>query len=345
MKVPALTAPGELFDALDGGRVRCRACANECVIEEGKSGTCRVRSNAGGRLLVPFGYSTGLRAEPIEKKPFFHVLPASSCLSFGMLGCNLSCRWCQNWTTSQAMKDPDAHYSGLVECSPEKIVEQAQAHGCPTVVSTYNEPLITAEWAAAIFRKAKEAGLRCGFVSNGYATRRCLEYLRPWVDFYKVDLKGFDERRFREATGGRLAAVLESIASLLELGVWVEVVTLVVPGFNDSDKELGSIARFLEGLSKDIPWHVTAFHQDYKLLDGPDTPAGTLLRAAEIGRAEGLRYVYAGNLQGSAAELEDTNCPHCRKVVIERRGFRVFSNRLKSGRCPDCAEEIPGVWE
>jgi pyruvate formate lyase activating enzyme len=210
------------------------------------------------------------------------------------------------------------------------------------MVGTYNEPLITAEWAVAIFRQAKAAGLITGFVSNGNATPEVLEYIRPWVDLYKVDLKSFDDRRYREL-GGRIGPILESIRRIHEMGFWLEVVTLVVPGFNDSDAELRQIAEFLSAISPDIPWHVTAFHKDYKLLGPADTPPETLLRAAAAGRAAGLRYVYAGNLPGLAG-LEDTHCPGCGGALIERRGFRVLRNRLSAGKCSHCGYAIPGVW-
>ncbi|MBI5242274.1 MAG: AmmeMemoRadiSam system radical SAM enzyme [Elusimicrobia bacterium] len=342
-EMTGFTEVGELFDVLDGRNVRCRACAHECEIRDGGHGVCRVRANIAGRLYVPYGYVAGLQVDPIEKKPFYHVLPGASALSFGMLGCNFSCRFCQNWSSSQALKDPHAG-SPVIECSAEGLAEQARGRACPVVVSTYNEPLISSEWAVAVFRKAKERGLRCGFVSNGHATRRALEYLRPWVDFYKVDLKGCDEKRYREVTGGRLGAVLKTIENLMELGFWVEIVTLVVPGFNDSDSELRQIARFIAGLSREIPWHVTAFHKDYRMFEAPNTSAKTLLRAAEIGREEGLCYVYAGNLPGELSELEHTFCPSCGTALVERRCFLILSNRIKGGRCPKCASAIAGVW-
>jgi pyruvate formate lyase activating enzyme len=224
-------------------------------------------------------------------------------------------------------------------------VDSALRQGASSLVSTYNEPLITAEWAVAVFREAKAAGLTTGFVSNGNATPEVLAYLRPWVDLYKVDLKSFDDRRYHEL-GGRIAPILDSIARIHQLGFWLEVVTLVVPGFNDSDGELAQIARFLAGISPDIPWHVTAFHRDYRMTGPENTPVATLIRAAETGRAAGLRYVYAGNLPGAAGNLEDTHCPACRAALIERVGFRVRANRLTAdGTCPHCATPIPGVWQ
>ena len=334
---------GELYYPLAGGLVRCHACAHECRIPDGKAGVCGVRFNEGGRLLVPYGYVAGLQVDPIEKKPFYHVLPGGRAMSFGMLGCNLRCEYCQNWLSSQALREPAAEIVPR-PFSPGEIAAMAVENAAAVLASTYNEPLITAEWAVDVFRAGRKAGLRGAFVSNGYATRRVLEYLRPWVDFYKVDLKGFDEKRYFEMTGGRLGQVLRSIEDLLSLGFWVEIVTLVVPGFNDSDAELRSIARFLASLSKDIPWHLTAFHPEYKLSDAAPTPARTLLRAAKAAKAEGLRYVYVGNLSGEAGDHENTFCHACGELLIERRGFRILGSRLPGGRCPKCRAAIPGVW-
>jgi pyruvate formate lyase activating enzyme len=302
-----------------------------------------VRFNRGGRLLVPYGYACGLRADPIEKKPFFHALPGSSAMSFGMLGCNFRCPFCQNWRSSQALRDPRA-WAPVRECGPGDIVEAALSSGCRSVISTYNEPWISAEWAADVFRLARERGLRCGAVSNGHASREGLDFLGPLLDFCKVDLKCFDERRYRDDLGGSLRAVRSCIEGLAGRGVWVEAVTLVVPGFNDSDAELSSIARFLAGVSRDLPWHASAFHGDYRMEDREPTPAGTIERAAAIGRAQGLRFVYAGNLPG-AAGLEDTHCPGCRAGLVERRGFGVLSCRIRNGRCPECSRAVPGAWD
>ncbi|MDD5628822.1 MAG: AmmeMemoRadiSam system radical SAM enzyme [Elusimicrobia bacterium] len=337
-----LTREGELYEKREGGLVRCAACGHECLIAEGKAGICRMRCNRGGRLMVPYGYVSGLRVDPIEKKPFFHVLPGAATLSFGMLGCNFSCRFCQNWLSSQVLRDPQAEGS-VQRCSPRSVAAQAKASGARVVVSTYNEPLITSEWAAAVFDEARDQGLRCAFVSNGHATRRVLEYLRPRLDFFKVDLKCFDAAKYREMTGGDMRAVLRSVADLKALGFWVEVVTLLIPGWNDSDAELRALAAFVAGVSKDIPWHVTAYHRDYRLDEG-DTPPESLLRASEIGRAEGLRFVYAGNVPGRLEGLEDTRCPACSARLIERRGFVVLADRLVDGKCPGCSTVIPGVW-
>src|ERR1039457_2086222 len=334
---------GELYEKLDSNRVRCYACGHCCPIPSGFAGVCKVRYNQGGKLYVPYGYVSALHADPIEKKPFFHALPGTRALSFGMLGCDLHCSYCQNWVSSQALRDFRSMLDFEVT-SPEQLVRMALRQGATSLVSTYNEPLITAEWAVAVFRAARQAGLMTGFVSNGNATPEVLEYLRPWIDLYKVDLKSFDSRHYREL-GGRIAPILDSIARIHEMGIWLEVVTLIIPGFNDSGEGLRGMAEFLAGISPDIPWHVTAFHKDYKM-QGPDnTPATTLIRAAEIGRTAGLRYVYAGNLAGETGSLEDTRSPSCGSTLIARRGFRILRNRLGTGgKCPDCGTTIPGVW-
>jgi len=337
------TREAELYRPLDRNRVECFACGHRCPIPSGFSGVCKVRYNHDGKLYAPYGYVNSAFCDPIEKKPFFHALPGSRALSFGMLGCDLHCSYCQNWVTSQALRDFRSSLD-FQTAGPSELVSLALRQGAACLVSTYNEPLITAEWAVAVFREAKAAGLTTGFVSNGNATPEVLDYIRPWVDLYKVDLKSFDDRRYHEL-GGRIGPILESIRRIHQMGFWLEVVSLMVPGFNDSDEELRSIAEFLAGISPDIPWHVTAFHQDYKMLGPDNTPPETLLRAAKIGQAAGLHYVYAGNLPGETGRLEDTRCPSCARTLIARRGFRVLRNRLsEAGKCPDCRTTIPGVW-
>jgi pyruvate formate lyase activating enzyme len=250
---------------------------------------------------------------------------------------------CQNWVTSQALRDPSA-VSPPQEITPAELVRLAGEHRARIVTSTYNEPLITSEWAVAVFKEARAAGLVCSYVSNGNGTPEVLDYIKPWVSLYKVDLKSFRDRHYREL-GGTLERVLWTIQALHDKGFWVEIVTLVVPGFNDSDEELRDIARFLASVSPDIPWHVTAFHGDYKMTGPENTREATLLRAADIGAAEGLRFVYAGNLPGQVGRWENTYCPGCGELLIERYGFRVLRNRVADGRCPKCARAIPGFWK
>jgi pyruvate formate lyase activating enzyme len=249
---------------------------------------------------------------------------------------------CQNWITSQALRDPKAQSAPQV-VSPEYLVTGAEHYGAPIIASTYNEPLITSEWAVEVFRLAKQRGLKTAYISNGNATPEVIEYVRPWVDLYKVDLKGFNDLTYRKL-GGVLQHVLDTIRLLVEKQFWVEVVTLVVPGFNDSEAELTQIAEFLASVSLDLPWHVTAFHRDYKMRDRADTSARALLRAVEIGRRAGLRYVYAGNLPGRVGTCENTYCPSCRTLLVERVGYTILKNVLKDGTCPTCHASIPGVW-
>jgi len=300
-----------------------------------------MRFNRNGTLRVPRGYVAGLQCDPIEKKPFFHAFPGRGALSFGMLGCNLHCAFCQNWISSQALRDPEAG-AGVEDTTAGTIVDAARRCGAAAVVSTYNEPLITAEWAVEIFRLARAAGLACGLVSNGFASPEAIDHLRPWIDLCKVDLKCFDDAAYR-GLGGTLDGVLRTIERLVAAGVWVEVVTLLVPGFNDGESGLRGTARFLAGVSPDLPWHLTAFHPDYRMA-GRATTAADLARAAAIGREAGLRFVYAGNRPGETGDLEHTRCPGCGATLIERAGFRLLRNRLAAGACPDCGRAIPGRW-
>ncbi len=333
----------ELYDRLENNAVRCYACGHRCKILDGLKGICKVRFNEEGVLRVPRGYAAALQVDPIEKKPFFHAYPGALALSFGMLGCDYHCGYCQNWVTSQALRDPVAG-AAPIDIEPSELVALARRHGATVITSTYNEPLITSEWAVEVFREAKREGLVCSYVSNGNGTEKVLDYIAPYVDLYKVDLKGFTDAHYRDL-GGTLQPVLDTIRGLKQRGIWVEVVTLLVPDFNDSDEELTKMAEFLAGVDADIPWHVTAFHQDYKMTDHANTTARHLLRAYEIGRRAGLRFVYPGNIPGAVGDLESTHCPSCDAVVIGRVGFRVTSYRLNAGHCPDCGTTIPGVWD
>ena len=341
-----LTRTGDLSEMLEDGAVRCTACAHRCLIREGKRGICKVRFNQGGELRVPWGYVAALQSDPVEKKPFFHLLPGSNTLTFGMLGCDFHCDYCQNWLTSQALRDPASDVAGnyIRGITPEGVLSAARQTNASVVVSSYNEPLITSEWAVDIFKLAKAEGLTCAYVSNGNATLEALEYLRPYLSAYKIDLKSMQDKNYCQL-GGVRQHVLDSIQKAHDLGLWVEVVTLVVPGFNDSNEELWDAARFLAGVSADIPWHVTAFHKDYKMTNPDNTPAATLLRASDIGREAGLRYVYAGNIPGHVGEYESTFCPNCNHKVIERRGYSIRDYHLTAeGTCPHCGTKVAGLW-
>jgi pyruvate formate lyase activating enzyme len=344
-KIDHLTRTGELYEKLEGGAVRCYACAHRCLIKPGRRGICQVRFNQDGELRVPWGYVAAAQVDPIEKKPFSHLLPGSDALTFGMLGCNLHCGFCQNWLTSQTLRDPGAAMGAnyIEEISPEQVVHYAKGCGASVVVSSYNEPLITSEWAVDVFRQAQQSGLKCAYVSSGNATPEVLKYLRPFLAGYKIDLKTMRDRSYRQL-GCVLNHVLDTIQAAHDLGLWVEVVTLVIPGFNDSTEELWDAARFLASVSTDIPWHVTAYHPDYKM-DADATPPDTLRRAAEIGQEAGLHFVYAGNLPGRVGTYEDTFCPHCNRRVIKRRGYVVQEYSITAdGKCPGCGNPVPGVW-
>lgn len=336
------TAEGVLART-EGDRVRCMACAHRCLIAPGKRGICKVRFNANNHLRVPYGYVAGLQSDPVEKKPFFHVYPGSDALTFGMLGCDFHCSYCQNWITSQALRDHTA-LAGIRLVTPRQIVAAGLECHTRLVVSSYNEPLISAEWAVDIFKPATEAGMACAMVSNGHATPEALEFLKPWLSALKIDLKTFNDKNYR-ALGGTLQPVLDTLKNAHLMGIWVEVVTLLVPGFNDSETELHAMADYIASVSRDIPWHVTAFHPDYHMTDARAATTSDLIRASTIGQAAGLHYVYAGNLPGHVGPWENTLCPSCKKVLIERQGFTIKAYRLTpGGKCPGCATSIPGLW-
>jgi pyruvate formate lyase activating enzyme len=341
-----LTVEGELYETLADNTVRCYACGHRCLIREGKRGICQVRFNQGGELRVPWGYVAALQADPIEKKPFFHVFSGEDALTFGMLGCDFHCGYCQNWLTSQAMRDPASDVAGglVRHISSKQMVQLAQRAGARVVASSYNEPLITSEWAVGIFKEANAAGLKCAYISNGNATKEVLEYIRPYLSAYKIDLKSMQDKQYRKL-GGVLQNVLDGIRLVHEAGLWLEVVTLIVPGFNDSTDELMDAARYIVSVSPDIPWHVTAFHPDYKMVDPPPTSIRTLIRAAEIGQEAGLNFVYAGNIPGHVGDYENTYCPNCCTLLIERIGYTIEGYHLTGqGACPKCGTAIPGVW-
>jgi len=272
------------------------------------------------------------------------VLPGSDALTFGMLGCDYHCGYCQNWVTSQMLRDPKA-VAGAKLTSPSQLVDIAIQHRAPVVASSYNEPLITSEWAVAIFKEAKARGLKCAYISNGNGTPQVLDFIRPYVEAYKVDLKTFDPKHYREL-GGVMENVTETIRNLKQRGFWVEIVTLVVPGFSDAEDDLKRMADFIASVDPLMPWHMTAFHPDYKMTDGyRQTTASDLLKIVSYGQAAGLKYMYPGNLPGQVGEWENTRCHHCNATVIRRYGFLVQQCRVGAdGLCPDCRKPIPGIW-
>jgi pyruvate formate lyase activating enzyme len=337
-------AAESLIERKGEGAIQCFACGHRCLIKPGRDGVCRVRFNDDGTLLVPHGYVGALACDPIEKKPFFHVLPGSDALTFGMLGCDFHCGYCQNWVTSQMLRDPDA-VAPPKFCTPAQLVDIAIRERAPLVASSYNEPLITSEWAVDVFQEARRRGLRTAYISNGNGTPQVLDFIRPHVDAYKVDLKAFNDRAYRQL-GGVLDNVVQTIRMLKERNFWVEIVTLVVPGFNDNEDELKQMADFLVSVDPLMPWHMTAFRPDYKMTDGfRQTTRDDLLRIVEYGKSAGLKYMYPGNLPGGVGEWENTRCHHCNATIIERRGFMVTHNGVgPTGDCPDCHQPLPGIW-
>ena len=340
------TKPAGLVQTLPDGRLQCLACAHLCKLAEGKRGICKVRVNQAGTLLAPWGYVAGLQADPVEKKPFYHLLPGSLALTFGMLGCNFHCDNCQNWFTSQMLRDPasDDALGAIRRVDAPGVLATARRVGARLLVSSYNEPFITTEWAAELFDTAKAGGLRTAFVSNGYGSAQALRMLAPRLDALKIDLKTMDPAGYR-SLGGVLANVLATLDLALELGLWVEVVSLVIPGFNDSTEALYAMAQAVAARSPNLPWHVTAFTPQYRMQDAARTSQQALVKAAEIGQEAGLRYVYAGNLPGAVGEYEDTRCPGCGTAVVRRRGFELLGLALNDkGGCSHCGKSIPGVW-
>jgi pyruvate formate lyase activating enzyme len=327
-------------ERLAGGRFRCLTCPHACRLAEGAFGRCGVRIVREGRLVsLTAERVVAVHADPIEKKPLYHALPGTRSLSFGAPGCNLTCTFCQNCSISQVRGGP---LPGE-RVDPVRLARVAREQGCPSLCATYTEPTIFFELARAAGRAAREAGLRNFWVSNGYMSAPVRRDLAAWVDGINIDLKAFRDDFYRTLCGGRLAPVRESIADLAERGVWVEVTTLVIPGRNDGEEELGEMARFLASISAEMPWHLSAFHPDHRMLDVPPTPAATLLRAREIGREAGLHHVYIGNLRlpGGA----DTRCPGCGRLLIRREGFGVAETDLDGGgACPGCGRRLAGIF-
>ncbi|MGI5924790.1 MAG: AmmeMemoRadiSam system radical SAM enzyme [Lentisphaeria bacterium] len=334
----------EIMMKSDGatGKLQCLACAHHCRLGEGQAGICGVRHVVNGELKVQWGEVSGLALDPMEKKPLYHFLPAEPVLSFGTLGCNFSCAFCQNWHSSQVGKDPQAR-ARTEPCSAEYIIAQAKKHQVRALASTYNEPLVSIEWTSHLLALAKAEGIHGCLISNGFFSEEALALLTPLTSAVNIDLKCFSDDGYR-SLGGRLAPVLAGIRALHAAGVWIELTTLVVPGFNDSDAELRQIADFIAGVSPDIPWHVSSYFSTYKMPAEPArTPPGRIAAAVEQGRQAGLRFVYTGNDCGGVRQ-EDTHCPQCAQLLIARRGFQVRQKQLDKGRCPRCGHPLPGVF-
>ena len=354
---------GLLYEKLDNQSLHCFLCSHHCKIAEQKFGFCGVRQNLKGTLFTyAYGQVIAAHVDPIEKKPLYHFLPGSLSFSIATIGCNFRCEFCQNWQISQAnFQERGLQERGLSPqlvpegegtvpavpehgeaLSPQEIVELALGHKCKSISYTYTEPTIFFEYAYESAKQAKEKGLKNIFVTNGYMTAECLELIRPYLDAANVDLKFFKDESYKKVCSGSLQPVINSIKLMKKMGIWVEVTTLVIPDKNDSDEELKSIADFIASVDKNMPWHVSRFHPDYKLDHHHSTPEATLEKAVALGSDAGLKFVYAGNVYGFG---NDTCCPGCKKVLMRREGFSVLEYHIEHGKCVNCNEAISGVFE
>ncbi len=331
-----------LYEKMEHERVRCFLCSHKCLIKEGAKGICGVRENRGGMLVsLVYGKVIAQHIDPIEKKPLFHFLPGSLSYSIATVGCNFKCRFCQNADISQMPNDQDQVWGK--DITPPEIVEEVVSSRSATIAFTYTEPTIYYELALDTARLAVTKGIKNIFVSNGYMTEECLTDIHPDLHGANIDLKSFEDKFYREQCGAKLGPVLKTLETMKKMGVWLEVTTLLIPGLNDSPKELKGLAKFLADLDPDIPWHISRFHPTYHLTNVSPTPPESIHRAKDIGYEEGLKYVYSGNIPGDKGEK--TYCHECGELLIDRFGFSVRKNRLVSGRCPDCQADIPGVWQ
>ena len=330
-----------LYEKLEDLQVRCNLCAHRCLIKDGKRGVCLVRENREGTLYtLVYGRTISQAVDPVEKKPLFNFYPGTTAFSIATVGCNFRCQFCQNWEISQVVRDE--HLIMGREATPEQLVANAKRYGCRSIAYTYTEPTIFTEYAYDTAKLAHEAGIANIYVTNGYMTEEMLEVFAPYLDAANVDLKAWSDEFYRKYCGARLQPVLDSLKKMKELGIWVEVTTLVIPTLNDSDEELRHIAEFIaQELGVETPWHISRFYPHYKLTDKPPTPIATLNRAREIGMAAGLRYVYQGNVPGSQGE--NTFCYNCGKLLIGRYGYRIMEYHIKGSKCVHCGAQIDGV--
>jgi pyruvate formate lyase activating enzyme len=331
-----------LYEGLDERKVRCSLCAHRCIISDGKRGICAVRENRGGKLYsLSYGKIIALHVDPVEKKPLFHFLPGSTSLSLATAGCNFHCTHCQNFDISQYPREHEGDIPGQF-ATPESVVDAAELMKCGSISYTYTEPTIFFEFAFECAKLARARGIKNIFVSNGYSSPEATRLIAPYLDGNNIDLKGNDDF-YRKICGARLEPVKETIRLMKQLGVWIEITTLIIPDHNDSEKDLRDIAGFIKSVDVSVPWHVTQFYPTYKLTDEPRTPAAKLNKAREIGFEAGLKYIYVGNIPGKGGE--DTCCPNCKELLIERFGFTVTVNRVRDGKCFKCGRDIEGIWK
>ncbi|MFT7879103.1 MAG: AmmeMemoRadiSam system radical SAM enzyme [Sulfurimonas sp.] len=319
-------------------RIICLLCRHSCSLREGKVGMCGVNKNVDGELKnLVYGHPVAVHIDPVEKKPIYHLLPGSSALSFGTVGCNFRCPFCQNWGISQ-----EKNINENINVSPEEMVELALEEGCDAIAYTYNEPTIFYPYAKDVGLLAKKKGLKNIFVSNGFETPEIIQDMAGWIDAANIDLKSWDADYYRKVLKGGLEEVKDTLRRMVNEGIWVEVTTLLIEGENDSDQDIKEMAEFIvNDLGPQVPWHLSAFHPDYKMMDHDTTKLKTLQRAKQIGEAAGLYYIYLGNVPVHG----DTHCPNCNELLIDRTGYSITVNRLEDGHCPNCHREIEGVWK
>ena len=330
-----------LYEKLDDQRVHCNLCGHRCTIKPDRRGICGVRENRAGVLYsLVYGTLIAEHIDPIEKKPFFHVYPASNSYSIATVGCNFNSEFCQNHDISQ-MPRSTLMITGE-DILPAEIVSQAKKSGSKTIAYTYTEPTIYFELAYDTAKIAHENGLKNVFVTNGFMTSEAIETITPFLTAANVDLKSFRDEFYRKRCGATLNPVLENLNKMKEMGIWVEITTLLIPALNDSNEELKDIAQFIAGLGKETPWHISRFHPQFKMLNVPVTSISSLHRAVEIGKQSGLKYVYSGNVPGD--EGENTHCFHCDNLLIERYGYRIVNINLTGNKCNKCGTELEGVF-
>ncbi|AUX39116.1 hypothetical protein SOCE26_004980 [Sorangium cellulosum] len=343
-KLARRTVPGALYEpGPEPGYLRCTACAHRCVLSPGRAGACGIRFEKDGELRVPFGYVARHYVRSVETNTIFHVRPGARSLTFGMFGCDLRCPYCQNWKVSQALREPESG-GEPIDLTAEALVEMAVQAGCEVLASAYNEPMITAEWARAIFTEARRRGLVTALISDGNTTPEALAYMRPVADVFRVDLKGWSAEQYR-TLGGRVEPVLAAIGEARRLGYWVEVVTLVVPGFNDNPAGLRALGAEIARVDPDIPWHLNAFYPRYKMRDRQATDPAFLMDVAGVAYARGMKYVYVSNMADRLRELSHTRCPGCYEVVVRRFNYETQEVLLTGGACPACGTRVPGLWK
>jgi pyruvate formate lyase activating enzyme len=363
----------DLSKKLPDGSVQCLACSWGCKIKNGQTGICGVRKNIDGKLyLLVSGKAIAAHVDPVEKKPLYHFLPGTDIFSFGTVGCNFGCRFCQNWDISQITRNKKLKSKTLLgeedfnlqgygyEMEPEEIVKYCEKNSIRSIAFTYNEPTIFAEYAKDVMKvakdqersvkdgnggdsRAKEVEIKGVFVSNGFETEETLDYLEDYIDAYNIDIKGFTDEFYQKVCKAKLQPVLDTVKSIYKRGKWMELTTLLIPTENDSDDEIREIAEFIAGVSPEIPWHISAFHPDYKMLDKTITKDETLFRAEKIGKRAGLKFIYTGNI--ASDKFSNTTCPKCGVILIERHGFSTKILDLKNGKCTNCQTKIPGVWK